>query len=486
VAATADERGGFAFRNVAPGNYSLTAARDGYETGYYGRIGGARELLSVGQDRPANGIVIKLAPRGVIAGKVVNEAGQPLQNARITLYRYRYGVWVRFAGAPGEPFTYTNDLGEYRVFDVLPGRYVVSAAYPYAVALLEAQATPGMGHKTTYYPDSPGPQGAQLLAVASGETVRADFTLRKGPVFRIRGVVADADPAVRGQTCVGLVPEGSLPSGFLTVGSIGTIMQNGGFEIIAVPPGRYTLTATCTGGDGQPAGGTKALNVAGDMDGVTIATTPARQVHGIVKLQGKAGLGGALAVLMPVEPFGATLLSASLPSGGAFTFDRVLPSRYVPEVRRLPPNCFIRSIRYGGKEVPAAGFQARPDASLEITVSALGGARLSGSVLDSAGQPVKYPTVTVVASGGGPAASTTTVLGDATGHFTFRALRPGLYQAAAWEEFLSLPLIEAADSRLLKLFASRAKTVRLARGTPRAVRLRLITTEEAGRARSGQ
>jgi hypothetical protein len=106
-------------------------------------------------------------------------------------------------------------------------------------------------------------------------------------------------------------------------------------------------------------------------------------------------------------------------------------------------------------------------------------------VLDSAGQPVKYPTVTVISSSGSPAASDTFIVGDERGRFTFRALRPGLYKAAAWEEFLSLPLIEAGDSRLLKLFETRAKTVRLARGTPRAVRLRLITTEEASRARFG-
>jgi hypothetical protein len=78
------------------------------------------------------------------------------------------------------------------------------------------------------------------------------------------------------------------------------------------------------------------------------------------------------------------------------------------------------------------------------------------------------------------------LVGDANGRFTFRALRPGRYKAAAWEEFLSLPLIEAGDSRLLKVFAARARTVRLARGTPRAIRLKLITTEEANQARAGE
>jgi hypothetical protein len=222
------------------------------------------------------------------------------------------------------------------------------------------------------------------------------------------------------------------------------------------------------------------------MEGVTVATAPAWQMRGTVKLQGKAKLRGASVVLMPVDPFGGAMLGAPLPSGGTFAMDRALPVRYVTEVRSLPQNCYIRSIRYGGKEVAATGFQAQPDAALEITVSARGGARLRGSVVDSAGHPVKYPTVTVAPSSGNPAASTTMLVGDANGRFTFRALRPGLYKAAAWEEFLSLPLIEAGDSRLLKVFAARARTVRLARGTPRAIRLKPITTEEASRARAGE
>jgi hypothetical protein len=486
VGAITDSRGGFALHNVVPGNYSLTASHAGYVTGIYGRAGAGQEWLSVGGDRQMKNIVIKLTPRGVIAGTVVDEAGQPLQNARITLYQRAYGAWVRYGGSGGESFTYTNDLGEYRVFDVLPGQYVVSAAYPYAAARLEAQATPGLGHKTTYYPDSSSPDGAQPVAVASGETVKVGFTLRKGPVFRIRGIVAGADETLRGQTCVGIVPEGSRPSGSLMVGSIGAGVQSGSFEIVAVPPGRYTLTANCAGAGNQRAGGMKALDVAGDMEGVTVATTPARPVRGTVRVRGGANLHGAIVVLQSVEPFGGPLLSAPLPNRGAFTLENALPWRYVPEIRRLPPNCYIQSIRYGGMEVTAKGFQPRADASLEIAVSTLGAARLRGAVVDSAGRPVKYPMVTVIPSGGAPAASATYVIGDAGGRFAFRALRPGRYRAAAWGELVSVPLMAAGDSPLLNLFIKKARTVRLATGTPRAVRLTSIAAEEASRARSGQ
>jgi len=484
VGAITDQRGGFALDNVVPGNYSLTVSHDGYATWIYGRVGAAQEWLSVGGDGAAKDIAVKLTPHGVIAGTVVDEAGQPLQNARITLYRRNYGAWVRYPGSSGDSFTYTNDLGEYRVFDVAPGPYAVSAAYPYALARLEAQATPGVGHKTTYYPDSSGPDGAQLLTVASGETVKAAFTLRKGPAFRIRGAVAGAVGAgntLPRQTCVGLVPRGVQESGLLMVGSIAAGTQAGSFEIVAVPPGRYTLTANCAGADGRPVGGAKTLDVAGDMENVTVATTPARQVHGTVRVTGKVKLSGALLALQPVEPLGAMTLSAPLPNGGPFTLENALPWRYVPEIRRLPANCYVRSIRYGGTEVTAKGFQPRDGASLEIALSTLSPARLRGSVVDQAGHPVDHPMVTLIPSDGTPAAAATYVFGDAGGRFRFGALRPGQYRAAAWGEFVSVPLMAEGGSRNAKT----GGTARLAAGKPRAIRLTVITPEETSRVRSG-
>jgi hypothetical protein len=507
VHVSSGDQGRFAFHNLAAGNYLISAYHAGFQTAAYGEHRVALETLPVGEGQQVKDIVFKLAPLGVIACKVVDEAGRPLQNARITTYRYFYGGWVRTIQA-GEPtqFGYTNDLGEYRAV-LEPGAYVVSAAYPFVLAQMEPDLTPGMGHPTTYYPDSPGPDNAQPLNAVSGATVRADFTLRKAPAYRISGYLAGASGRVWGRPCVGIVPKGSLASNGLLLGSINEGPQDGSFTIFEIPPGSYLLTATLcanespvtAGVQGQgflsiqplasgsgnefPVAGVQELEVSGNVDGLKLHVTPARQVRGTLKLEGDANLAGTIVHLRPVERFSCCPPNVTISSGSSLVFDRVLSLHYIPEVRRLPPDCYVKSIRYGGQEVAATGFQPVAGASLEFTVSTLGAAQLTGSVVDAAGQPVSYPLVTLMPSDGGPVASARDVVGGADGKFVFRALRPGEYRAAAWKEDFNVYQLEG-EPRLLKLYGARGKVVTVQPGTPPAVALTLINATEIQQARS--
>jgi len=187
-----------------------------------------------------------------------------------------------------------------------------------------------------------------------------------------------------------------------------------------------------------------------------------------------------------VERIGQRLPSAALPEQGEFTFGATLPLRYAPQFRSLPANCYLKTMLYDGQPVPASGFRAKPGATLELTISAQRAARLNGTVLDGAGKPARYAVVVAMPSSPLPAAAVRDVLGDKDGNFTFEALAPGTYRVAAWQESMDWPLLQAADARLLQLFMSKARTVRLAARSTRAVHLDWITAEEAGAAAAGQ
>jgi hypothetical protein len=477
-----NDQGRFAFHNLAAGNYLMSASRMGFRSAGLSENRVVRELLPVGEGQQVKDIVIKLTPLGVIACKVVDEAGRPLQNARITAYRYINGAWMRMPQA-GEPtsFGYTDDLGEYRAV-LQPGPYAVSAAYPFALAQLEPNLTPGFGHPTTYYPNSPGPENAQPLTVVSGETVKAEFTLRKSPAYRISGSLAGPDGRVLGEACVGILPKGSVPSNLLLLGSISANSQDGSFTIFEIPPGSYLLAGALCGSE-SPVSGFQDLEVSGNVDGLKLHVTPGRQVRGALKLEGDANLAGATVYLRSTERFPGRTPSVALSSGSSLVFEDALSLHYIPEVRPLPLNCYVKSVRYGGQEVSAAGFLPVEGASLEITVSMLGAAQLTGSVADSAGRPARYPWVTLMPSDGGPASSAKSVVGDADGKFVFPALRPGEYSAAAWEENLSVVQM-GGDPRLLKLYRERGKTVTLQPGPPPAVALTLIGAGEVDQTRS--
>ena len=472
------DQGRFAFHGLAAGNYSIGAAHDGFESGGYYPYHVAVELLPVGQGQQVRDIVIKLAPLGVIAGKVVDEAGKPLENARIMVYRYSGGWLPVIQIGERSVYAYTNDLGEYRAALRAPGPYIVGATYPSTLAQLEPEITPGMGHPTTYYPNALGPDTAQSLIVVSGDTAKADITLKKAPVYRISGYATTARGRFLGNICVGIVPKGTLYSDEAMVGSVIRGPMDGSFTVFGVPPGSYTLTGC---GTNPLVYGIQDVNVSGDIEGLKLQVAPAEPLRGTLIVEGDAHVAGAEMELLTGTPRGA---SATVTSGASLLFERVLPAlRYIPEILRLPPDSYVKSVLYGGKDVPADGFQPAAGESLEITISTIGAAQLTGVVTDTAGRPIRYPLVTVMPSDGGPAASAKSVLGDADGKFAFRALRPGAYLAAAWEEGVN-PVDLAINPRLLKLYREKGQAVAVRPGPPPSLTLTQVPSTEVTQARA--
>jgi len=118
-----DERGRFAFRGVAAGGYRLLAQHDAFV-----RDTGRSVTIASGQS--IRDLVIAMTPTGVITGRVVDEYGDPVPD-----------VYVRAAPVGADvkvgPYeTTTNDLGDYRLFGLPPGAYMLSAA-PYSAARIE-------------------------------------------------------------------------------------------------------------------------------------------------------------------------------------------------------------------------------------------------------------------------------------------------------------------------------------------------------------
>jgi len=118
----------FHFEAIEPGEYRLSASRPGYVNKEYGsrtRQGfgsGATLKLEKAQKLPQ--LDIKLIPHAVITGRIVDEDGDPVPYADVQLLRFLYSQGSRqltpFAGAS------TDDLGEYRMFGVAPGKYYLS------------------------------------------------------------------------------------------------------------------------------------------------------------------------------------------------------------------------------------------------------------------------------------------------------------------------------------------------------------------------
>src|SRR5712692_6828588 len=150
--------------------------------------------LSLAPGQNVRDVVFRLTPNAVISGRVFDEDGEPMERvtvqARLFMYRHGQRQLMPASGAM------TDDLGEYRIFGLAPGRYYLSATYRsgwYNFAQDRSAAkSEEEGYAPTYYPGTTDSAGATPIEASAGVHLRGiDFTLKKTRVVRVRGRVVN-------------------------------------------------------------------------------------------------------------------------------------------------------------------------------------------------------------------------------------------------------------------------------------------------------
>ena len=195
--ATSDTEGSFVFDHVEPGRYTLYGEKPGFLQEYYraGRATGRGTPLTLSEGQLMKELLFKLTPQGVISGKATDETGEPMDKVSIMVMRWGYSRGRRRLLPVGGALS--NDLGDYRIANLKPGTYYLSAhrmASTVNRRILHADVptatlpeTPEESYQTTYYPSSIDPAGAGALQVAPGSELRGvDIRFRKTRVFHVR------------------------------------------------------------------------------------------------------------------------------------------------------------------------------------------------------------------------------------------------------------------------------------------------------------
>jgi len=242
------EDGKFEFRGLPAGKYSVGGAKPGFISAAYDQHEQYSTAIVTGAGLDTESLLLKLAPDAVITGKVLDEAGQPVRRATVTLYfdTHQDGVERIYAG----PRTQTDDLGTYEITPLIPRTYFLSAtAAPwYAVHPTSdpnrsqpAQAIDrslDVAYPTTYYPDVTEADSAIPIPIRGGERVQADIHLNPVPSLRLTfHVPGDANTGFS-------FPQLEQPS---FDGSVNVPVRDarmispGVFEINGIPAGRYNI-----------------------------------------------------------------------------------------------------------------------------------------------------------------------------------------------------------------------------------------------------
>jgi uncharacterized surface anchored protein len=471
--AETDEQGRFVFPGLDAGKYQLSAERQGFLRQNYGARkysgGGTPVLVAEGQNLKA--IVFQLSPQAVITGKLLDEDGEGLagQTVRALRYDYRGGTrqWSMVATAQ------TSDIGEFRLPNLEPGRYLVSSSAWKGVAILRQlqsseplPSAPDMMYATTYYPSTMNASTAIPIDVGAGDEVRAiDVRLVKTRVYRVRGRVVGNVTGRRVAT-VTLTPRDG-PGTPITGTALGA---EGEFEVRNVPPGQYTAIAQSRG-SGQEFIAMQPVDVVGNhVDGLVLTMVGGGEVQGSVKVVDATTppeLKNLSVLLRPVGFSGSAPPRGRVGADLRFTLKSVPPVRYAVTVTGVPETCYVQSVKYGGSEVTDAGVEMTNGGVLEVTVSAAA-ARVDAVVLNKDGKAGWHAVVALIPKDGG---MTVVQTADENGILSFKGLKPGDYRLLAWEDVESgAPY----DPDFVKPFEAQAKSVKLEAAGHEAVQLKAI------------
>lgn len=480
---TTDAGGHFVIQEIDPGTYTVFAERNGFTQAQYGVRGTSRGAmpLPLGAGQRMRDVNFRLLPFGVIAGRVLDENGEPVEHVLVTATRYAHG---RNQGAQAGNGGQTDDLGEYRIFGLEPGKYYLSATYRQQNMMAQDRTpadTPDEGYAPTFYPGTIEATAAVAIDVVPGAQLRGiDVALRKTRTVRIRGkVINGLGERLPQGVFLTLLPREKAGMGFYPRAMAPVRNADGTFELRGVTPGSYTLMAQCWD-EGKVYFARQSVDVGNNnVDNVGLLLSTGMDLKGTVRTEGPDGavLGNLQISLAPQEGVRMGMQGAKVGDDRSFSLSNVPASIYTINVHGMPETFYIKSIRMGDADGLESGLDLTHGGAgmLEILLSPNGG-QVDGSVGDLK-EAAGSSAVVVLAPEGRRRDQTTffkMANTDAQGHFTMKGIAPGEYKLFAWAQ---IDDGDYQDPEFLKPYENQGEAVTIRENSRESVPLKLIETE---------
>jgi Carboxypeptidase regulatory-like domain len=424
-----NEKGRFSIPEVPPGSYEVALEKRGYlmvpsETSTRGPVSGDHVQLKAGEH--FTDVVLHMARRAIITGRLLGEYGEPLANARVS---------AKAAGSIEGRWKYamTDDRGEFRL-GLLPGKYLVAAdASSHMPADAHLSGNRG-NYQFTYFPGVATDKEASLVeALPGGVTGDIDFKAIRVATYTVK-VEVTGIPESSGNLFIRYT--GKEGSGSQSQ----TVDAKGGTASMLLgpwPAGAYRLTASYSfGGTELQSRPTDVTVATSDVQGILLPLAPVLELDGTIEIKGGQAplepVKRTVRLLPTDQPF-SVAGTAESGADGVFKIASIPPGSYIVMVEPLPKNGFIQRIELNEKPVK----DLKPDLSgvsyvgrLKIGIS-LNGAHITGT-LDQRGQIGQTKIVLLPRNEEPAPANFHMTAPEEDGSYSFEGIAPGDYILVAF------------------------------------------------------
>jgi hypothetical protein len=487
-----DSEGRFQFDGVSGAAVALTARKPGFfnDQELHPDSPALPAIFHVGPS--AGSITLKLVPEGTLSGHLLTVKGQPLEDVPVRIFEQRIFDGRKVWTSRGQ--STTDEDGQFRVGNLPPGQYLLSAGPSHRGYLARSKGTPreeAVG--AMYYPGVPEIEAASPISISAGQQAQADFSLKSEPVFQVSVRLQGLSPGM------GAAPQLFTKSGEPVTAPMVFEEQNEKFKT-QLPAGSYFLTVRAQDPTGAILEATQPLVVNSDIEGVTLVLGPPMilpihvEVHHTVTSQAPEANLATQSFLAPgsVIVTEGTSLSTQVPpppptqvrlianetrlelrqfqadqQNSVFAVRNFSPGRYSVELIPNPP-WYVQSATSGNidalREDLVFSSGRRPD-PLEIVLRD-DGAHLSGTIV-SEGQPANGAVLLIPEQG---SLNQARLAQTGSAKFRFDDLAPGDYKLLAFD---SVEGLEFRNPEVLAPYLSKAVRVTLTANEESSVNVEL-------------
>ena len=479
-----DSHGMFEIHGLTPGEYRVTALPPAHRARYLPAHFGAASpnesgmAIRVTAGQFVERIEVALPLAAAIAGRVVDEAGEPLANIRVELFKAPDAAVPSLDPVPAgrSRSAYTDDTGRFRLFEVTEGEYTLAALAERPYQLTSSSPPTFI---TTFYPSTTDQTQSQRMAVKPGQEADGfEIRMVRSRTYAISGSAATSDGRPIANTSISLNRYDRFGGG----GEELRLDAHGRFAVGGLTPGDYAIVVGPGRGTVAEFASVPVTIADSDLTDIVVITRPTVTVSGRVVLDESIPSVERSKVRLEVTAMDPNRKSQWIPqtvavnADGTFTISNLfMPVIIRPLGQREWGLKGVLLNRVDITDRPTE-FQPCDSGHLDVMLSAKL-SRIEGRVRDDGSRPITDCAVILFSSTSTdwiPSSSRiklTQIQSD--GGFSFADVRPGSYRIIAIPQS-RLTGGSPYRSALLETLTADATDVTIGEEERRTVELRLV------------